>query len=119
MKCWHDRKAQDDPDYQVGDKVYLEGTNLRVDRPTKKMGDRRYGPFEVLKKVGSVSYKLKIPASWRIKTPVFHASLLSPYNPPTFDNQKLPPPPPPDVIDGQQEWEIEEILDCRKVGRGY
>ena len=26
--------------------------------------------------------------------------------------------PPPDLVDGEEEYEIEEILDLRKYGRG-
>ncbi len=47
-----------------------------------------------------------------------------PYTPPAFPNQTLPPPPPPpDLIDGKEEYEVEEVLNshphtiCRKQGQ--
>ena len=33
--------------YQKGDRVWLEGTNLHTTHPTKKLGPKRHGPFEV------------------------------------------------------------------------
>jgi hypothetical protein len=37
------------------------------------------------------------------------------------DNDPLPgqvqPPPPPVIVDNQEEWEVEEILDSRLFGR--
>ena len=49
--------------------------------------------------------------------PVFHASKLSPYTEASFEGQK-PMLPPPDLIDGHEEFEVKEILDSRRVGRG-
>lgn len=117
MKRWYDRKARDDPGYKVGEKVWLETTNLRVERPSRKLSEKRLGPFEVLEKIGQTSYKLKIPKSWQVKTPVFHASLLHKYTPPSFDVQRVPDPPPPEVRDDVEEYHVEEVVDSR-VQRG-
>lgn len=40
-----------------------------------KLHPRLYGPFEILAKVGSVTYKLKLPAHYKIY-PIFHVSCL-------------------------------------------
>ena len=52
MKKYYDRHRSEAPEYHPGDFVYLEGTNLKSDRPTKKLDDRRFGPFKVLKRIG-------------------------------------------------------------------
>ncbi len=36
-----------------------------------------------------------------------------PYVPPAFPNQELPPPPLPNLINDEEEFEIEEVLDSR------
>jgi hypothetical protein len=48
--------------------------------------------------------------------PVFHISLL--YGHPTDEFGRRPNPPPPVVTpEGEEEYEVEKILNSRKVGR--
>ncbi len=67
------------------------------------------------------AYKLKLPPHWKIHSH-FNKKLLTPYIPPAFPNQELPPPPLPDLIDGEEEFEVEEVLDSKpctiRGGRG-
>ncbi|SJL18634.1 uncharacterized protein ARMOST_22231 [Armillaria ostoyae] len=58
------------------------------------------------------AYKLKLPLHWKIH-PCFNEKLLTPYIPPVFPNQEQPPPPPPDLIDGEEQWELKEVLDSK------
>ncbi len=44
-------------------------------------------------------------------SPRFNEKLLAPYIPPAFPNQEVPPAPPPDLINDEEEFKIEEILD--------
>ena len=94
MKDFYDRRKGESIQYKPGDQVLLEGKNISSDRPMKKLDDKRYGPFEVEKKVGNSAYKLKLPATWRGVHPVFNEVLLTPFKPPAFPSQKPPPPPP-------------------------
>ncbi|MBW0503292.1 hypothetical protein O181_043007 [Austropuccinia psidii MF-1] len=66
------------PDFQLGDKVWLDSKNIKTTRPTKKLSERWLGPFEVLKKIGSNSYHLKLPQQGKSVHPVFHVSLSEP-----------------------------------------
>jgi hypothetical protein len=113
IKRFYDRKRTDAREYKPGDMVYVEGTDINTVRPAKKLDDKRYGPFKVLKKIGTSSYRLALPASWKAKYPVFNEALLSPYVAPVFLSQQTPPPPPPDLVDDHEEYEVEEILDSR------
>jgi hypothetical protein len=79
MKRSHDKHARPALEYTIGDKVYLESTNIKSHRPSRKLSDKRYGPFEVLKKIGESAYKLKLPETWPAIHPVFNESYLSPY----------------------------------------
>ena len=87
MKRYYDEGRQDAPEYQVGDKVYLEGSNISTDRPSKKLDDRQYGPFPVVAKVGQHAYKLQLPPTWRQIHPVFNTILLHPARPSTLSLQ--------------------------------
>jgi Chromo (CHRromatin Organisation MOdifier) domain len=104
-------------EYSIGDKVWLEATNLKTKRPTKKMDDKQVGPFKILKKVGAVAYKLKLPSTWH-HHPIFNKLLLMPYTAPTFPSQTIPRPPPELNEEGVPLYEVEKILSSRKVGRG-
>jgi hypothetical protein len=100
-------------EFKEGDQVLLSTANFTLGaqkgRPSKKLQHRFAGPFKILKKISSVAYKLELPPSTRMH-PVFHVSLLKPYQEDQFSRQ--PPPPPPIVTDdGITEHEVERILD--------
>jgi len=97
---------------QEGDLVWLDGRNLSLANGTKKLAPKRYGPFRITKKISSVAYRLDLPTTLKIHN-VFHLDLLSPYN----ETAQYGPafvPPPPDLINGQEEQEVEAILNKRK-----
>ncbi|SJK98309.1 uncharacterized protein ARMOST_01574 [Armillaria ostoyae] len=112
MKAQYDKHKRPAQEYHAGDKVWLDATNLHLPRPKKKLDDKRVRPFLILEKTGASAYKLKLPPHWKIH-PRFNEKLLSPFVPPSFPNQEQPPSLPPDLIDGEEEWEIEEILDSK------
>src|SRR5712691_6795126 len=102
--------------FVTGSKVWLEGTNLKLpSNVTPKLSPRRYGPFEVVSIISPVAYQLRLPPTWKIHN-VFHASLLTPYK----ETEQHGPnflEPPPDIIEGEPEWEVEQILKERSFGR--
>jgi RNase H-like domain found in reverse transcriptase/Reverse transcriptase (RNA-dependent DNA polymerase)/Integrase zinc binding domain/Chromo (CHRromatin Organisation MOdifier) domain len=112
MARYYNRGRSEPPEYKPGDKVYLDGTNLTTDRPAKKLDDRRYGPFEILEKVGARAYKLKLPSTWKIH-PVFNTVKLRLYHPPETSVQQTLPPPPPLLVHGTTQYEVETVLDSR------
>ena len=48
--------------------------------------------------------------------PVFHVSVLRKHNLDTITQQKQNLPAPVEV-EGESEWEVEEVLDCRRRGK--
>jgi len=77
--------------------------------PSKKLAPRRYGPFKVIQKVSPVAYRLQLPPSMSKMHNVFHIDLLIPYVETQAYRQSYPQPPP-DIIDGKEEYEVEEIV---------
>jgi len=101
--------------FKEGDQVWLEATNLKLPYHTLKLAPRRQGPFCVSKVISPVAYQLALPLSWGIHN-VFHASLLLPYKEtaaygPNFTR------PPPDLIENEEEYEVEAIINHRHHGR--
>lgn len=77
MKKYVDQKMKD-IEFQVGDKVMFRFPKRLVARPCILGWFIKYdGPFEVIKRVGKVAYRLKLPNHLKVH-PNFHMSYLSP-----------------------------------------
>ena len=111
MKHFHDRKHSASHDFKEGQKVWLEGHNIPTDRPSKKLEDRRYGPFEILKKIGPSSFKLKLPRTWKTIHPVFNEIFLTPHHAP--GRTQVDRPLPTIIEQGEEHYEVQEIMDSR------
>ena len=114
MKRHYDAHKNAAQEYKKGDQVWLEGTNIKMDRPMKKLNNKQHGPFPIIEKVGESAYKLKLPATWKKVHLVFNEALLTPYTLLQYPSQKKPEPPPPVNIDNE-EYKIEELMDLKFV----
>ena len=103
--------------YKTGDQVWLDGCNLRIDWPSVKLALKRYGPFKIGKVLSPITYQLKLLPQWKIHD-VFHADLLTPYHETELHGPNFTRPPP-DLIDGEEEYEVKEILQSQRFGRGH
>ncbi len=77
------------------------------------------GPFKITRQITPVSFRLALPAHYRI-SPTFHVSLLKPAGGPRGEeiqeeagDQRAPPL----IIDGEEAYQVREILDSRRRGR--
>jgi len=104
MKWYYDEHQADSWSYEPGDLVLLEGSNLTMIHPVKKLDHKHFGPFEILSKVSAAPYKLKLPHTWKTI-----------YTPPQFETQQHPPPPPLILVEQEPEYEVAEIIDSRLV----
>jgi hypothetical protein len=73
-----ERSSRSFSPWKVGNKVWLEATNLRIPYPSRKLAPKRHGPFEITQVLSPLVYRLRLPPTWKIHD-VFHAHLLSPY----------------------------------------
>ena len=102
--------------YQKDDQVWIEGTNLKTLYPSAKLAPKRYGPFKILKRLSPAVYEIKIPHHWKVHN-VFHANLITPYKEMAIHGPNYSRPPP-DLVDREEEFEVEQILDIKQMGRG-
>jgi Chromo (CHRromatin Organisation MOdifier) domain len=98
----------------MGDMVWLEGTNLKLTHPKSKLDTKRYGPFPIIKEISPVMFQLTLPPQWRIHN-MFHASLLTPYKEMEEHGGNFAQPPS-ELIDRQEEYEVEQIMNSRQIG---
>ena len=111
---WVARKVPEDQ-FRPNEKVWLEGKNLALPYQTLKLAPRRHGPFLITEQVSPVAYRLALPPTWTIHD-VFHANLLTPYRE-TSQHGTNYTRPPPDLIEGEEEFEVEAIVNHRYHGR--
>ena len=101
--------------FKQGDQVWLEGTNLKSMHPCAKLTARRWGPFPITKTLPSgIDFRLELPPQWKIH-PVFHASLLIPYKE-TKEHGHNFEQLPPELIKGELEYDVEQILASQRTG---
>jgi hypothetical protein len=109
-----DKNRKEPPTFKVGDKVWLNRRNINTDRPTLKLDYRRLGPYEILEEIGPRAFRLKLPTSMKIHD-VFHVSMLEPW---VEDRHgRKPIPLPPVIVDGEEEYEVERVLNSRIKGK--
>ena len=84
QKSYVDRRRRRPLEFEVGDHVFLKVMLKReVVRFNKRgnLSSRYIGPFDVLERVGTVSYRLALQPSLSSVHVVFHASMLRKYTP--------------------------------------
>ena len=110
---------------KLGDRVLLSSKHVTLlgdARRTRKLTSRFIGPYTVTRVVNANAYELDLPPELRIH-PVVNVSQLKPYRDGTGTFPHRPPPharPPPEAADtfGQEQYEVERVLDHRRTRRG-
>ena len=93
--------------------MFIHAKFFRFTHPTRKLAERNLGPYKVLGKVGPQSYQIELPNTFKGVHPIFHISQLEPAHPNTIPGRVQPPHPPVEV-EGEEEYEIDEIVDSKK-----
>ncbi|KAK6220785.1 reverse transcriptase domain protein [Colletotrichum tabaci] len=106
MKKYANTSRIGGPSFEEGDSAYLIRRNIKTKRPSDKLDYKKLGPFEILKKVSPVNYKLKLPDTMKIH-PVFHIALLEPAPRGSHTEDCIIVEP------NEPEYEVERIIDHR------
>ena len=115
MEKYYDQRRTPALEYQPGDRVYLDASDIHTTRPSHKLSHWRLGPFPVIRKVGNSAYCLRLPPSMSRLHPVFNIIklTLAPEDP--VPGQHLHPPPLPEIVNREEEFIVKEILDSRVI----
>ncbi|CAI7806218.1 unnamed protein product, partial [Closterium sp. NIES-54] len=115
QKQYADRQRRDHS-VAVGDQVLLDTCNLNLSHLPTKLRPRFCGPFLVEAQVTPVTFRLRLPDTWKLHN-AFHVQLLKPYKDPNqqFQGRQLPPPPPV-LVQDEPEYEVERVLTHRCRG---
>jgi hypothetical protein len=106
-------------EFKVGDKVWLDASDIATTYLSQKFAHKHLGPFRVIKVIGNGAYKLQLPTSLKCLHPVFPVIKLALAKKDLFTGHpKYTSPPPVLVEDGVPEWEVEAILDAKPMYRG-
>ncbi|CAI7797988.1 unnamed protein product [Closterium sp. NIES-53] len=100
----------------VRDQVLLDTRNLNLSHLPSKLRPRFCGPFLVEAQVTPVTFRLRLPDTWKLHN-AFHVQLLKPYKDPNqqFQGRQLPPPPSV-LVQDEPEYEVERVLTHRRRG---
>ena len=109
------RKREEGEEYKVGDLVLLSMKDLKwqmKERRSEKLTEYFVGPHKVKGIVSSNAIGLELPKSIRIH-PVVNISRVWLYKPQVEGQKKIPPKPV--IIKGEEEFEVEKILNKRTI----
>jgi len=61
---------------KVGDHVWLENKYIHSNQLSKKLDNKRYRPFKILKNIRLEAFELELPKGWMIHN-IFNEDLLT------------------------------------------
>ena len=115
MKQYADRERGEVEEYRIGDLVLLSTQDLKyqmVGRRTEKFTEHFVGPYKVKAIISSNTIELELPSTIKIH-PVVNVSRVRKYKLQVEGQKKKMPQLV--VIEGEEEWEVEKIMNKRKV----
>ncbi|KAL6209724.1 hypothetical protein ACLB2K_020664 [Fragaria x ananassa] len=114
MKKWADKKRRH-VEFKEGDLVLVKllPQQFKSLRKVHKGLVRKYeGPFEVIKRIGKVSYKLHLPPKLKIR-PIFHVTMLKPFQEDEEDLSRGVSHRAPTTVVTSFDKKVDEILADR------
>ena len=115
-KEYYDKKHLPFPQYKPGDKVYVSNLEqFSTGQPSKKLQPKRWGPTEITEVLSKHIVRIKLPPNLSKKVTDIYNILQLVLCPKSGISRQYQIPPPPVIIDGEPEYEVEEILDVKKT----
>jgi hypothetical protein len=110
--------------FEVNDKVLLATAHLKLageSKRARKLSEQYIGPYRVKRVINANAYELELPSTLKIH-PVINVSSLKRYKDGSkqFPDRPMPfdrPPPVATEDSGAQQFEVERVLDHRRMGR--
>ena len=102
-------------EYKVGALVLLSTKDLKwqmIGRRSNKLTERFVGPYKVKEIISSNAVELVLPPTIKIHL-VVNVSRIRRYTSQVEDQKKEVPQPM--IIEEEEEWEVEKILNKRKI----
>jgi len=115
MKRYADRERGEVEEYRVSNLVLLSTKDLKYQmagRRTEKLTERFVGLYKVKAIISSNAIELDLPSTVKIH-PVVNVSRVQRYKLQVEGQRKETSQPV--VIKGEEEWEVEKIMNKRKV----
>jgi hypothetical protein len=107
-QCMLQRITSNSELFKLGQKVWLEGKNLKTIY-NKKIAPKHEGPFKITKLLSPLTYSLDLPPSWCIHN-VFHVLLLTLCVENEVHGPNYTRPPAELTEQEEEEWEVERII---------
>jgi len=115
MMLYYNWKRTPAPEFKVGDMVFFNASDIQTTQPSCKLSHWRLGPFPIDSQVGNSAYWLYLPPSMGRLHPIFNVVKLSLAPPDSIPGRQTTQPPFPEIVDSEEEWVVEEILDSQMV----
>jgi len=115
IKWYADREREEVEEYRIGDLVLLSTKDLKyqmVRRQMEKLTKRFVRPYKVKAIISSNAIELELPSTIKIYL-VVNVSRVRKYKSQVEEQRKEISQPV--VIEGEEEWEVEKIINKRKV----
>ena len=93
---------------KVRDNIWLENKNINSNSPSKKLDQKKYKLFRILKDIDLGVFQLELLKRSMIHN-VYNKDLLTRYNKLQFKGQYVEPALPPTIINKEEEYEVKEV----------
>jgi hypothetical protein len=111
FKLYYDCRHVATPEIKVGDRVWVDTSDIKTTCLSSKFLDKRLRPFKVVQVVGRGAYKLELLPRYSQLHLVFPVLKLELVKPDLFPRRPQNNDPPPFLqTDGDERWEVTEIL---------